>query len=75
MLEHKQYECEHCGAEFDHDEYEEAVRHETNCDCNPAFKRCGSCSEGKMVTSYECEFIRCNRLRQMNSKEKCWSSK
>lgn len=62
MIEHKAYECEFCGIEFDHDEYEEAVKHEKNCSCNPIHKKCGSCRNGKRVTSYEVEYIQCTKL-------------
>ena len=75
MIEHKAYECEFCGKEFDNDEREEALRHEVECDCNPVLKRCGACKYGKQVISYECEYIQCTKLRPMDGTCESWLNK
>lgn len=75
MIEHKAYECEFCGKEFDDDEYESALYHEKNCDCNPIYKKCASCKNGKGVVSYETEYIRCDRLRDPSSSCGEWDRK
>lgn len=64
MKIHKQYECDHCGYEFD--DKEECLIHETDCEYNPKLKLCGSCTHGTPTTSYEVEYIRCKRVRHKN---------
>jgi hypothetical protein len=63
MIEHKAYECEFCGEEFDSTEYEMAIKHESQCSCNPKYMKCGSCKYSIKVTSYGVDYIKCDKLR------------
>jgi len=75
MIEHKAYECEFCGIEFDEEEYETALNHEARCECNPKYKKCASCKHGKSIVSYEVEYIKCDRLRATYSSCDDWRDK
>jgi len=72
MIIHKTYECEYCGQEFN--EAEEVEKHEVDCDCKPSLKRCASCGFAEIVTHYECQYVRCRRLRNLWASEPCWTT-
>lgn len=75
MIEHKAYECEFCGKEFDVEQYEEALQHENNCNCNPKHKKCGSCKYGKKIIQYGIEYIQCQRLKSLEESCVVWNNK
>ena len=66
MIEHKIYECEFCGREFEAEEREIALQHEAGCSCNPKHRRCGSCDRGRKVSSYGEDYIRCEKLKGLD---------
>ena len=75
MKIHKIYECEHCGQEFDADEYERAVQHEKNCEFNPCLKNCASCTYARLVSHYEEPAVKCDKHRKISDVQSCWKAK
>lgn len=75
VIEHKAYECEFCGREFEHDEREVALEHEACCPANPKLKQCSSCDSGKIIVRYDCKYIQCMALRPINGTCGCWREK
>ena len=59
MIIHKQYECEHCGQEFD--EEDACLKHESACAWNVEHKKCGSCDWGCRDSHYGQVTIKCVR--------------
>lgn len=75
MIERKTYECEYCGKGFDYDEYNEALKHERDCNFNPKYKKCASCENSKIVIHCGVEYIRCNKLRPIYETCNDWENK